>query len=370
MSRFPVANFGDIMNNTGQKIPFQYNTKEFTNIIKQFSFVLACENSIDETYITEKVFHGLLSNSIPIYYGSPNITDYINKDRILIIENLEEKNILKLINKIDYLLKNKDAYTTIIEQPIFTNGALFRKKEDIIKDIKRVLFKKNSISNIYCLCNKDYEPERFKRINAMFESFNWIVDYVSPTYKHTITKEIYDKHVRTDEIFTLRSSPIKKADVSIMLNFIEELRTIRKNYSSGIFLTFESDVYLRGDINDIDNIISVLNKHNPLWSCVHIGYDKPNVLYDYDIFDNGIGLKRKFNPKCTDSFIWTYDGVIQILNYIENKINLEISIPIDYIFWNFLKETKDFYFYWSNPTVFIQGSNAGIEPSTIQNDLS
>jgi hypothetical protein len=35
-----------------------------------------------------------------------------------------------------------------------------------------------------------------------------------------------------------------------------------------------------------------------------------------------------------------------------------------------LKETKDFYFYWSNPTVFIQGSNAGMEESTIQNDLS
>ena len=370
MSKFPVANFGNIMNNTGQKIPYQYNTKDFTNFIKQFSFIFACENSVDETYITEKVFHGLLSNSIPIYYGSPNITDYINKDRILIIEKLEEKNIQKLINKIDYLSKNKDAYTSMIKQPIFTNGTLFRKREHIIKDIKRVLFQKNGISNIYCLCNKEYEPERFKRINAMFKSFNWIVDYVSPTYKHTITKEIYDTYVRTDEIFTLRSSPIKKAEVSIMLNFIEELRTIRKNYSSGIFLTLESDVYLHGDIKDIEKIISVLNKHNPLWSCVHIGYDKSNLFYDYDIFDNGFGLKRKFNPKCTDSFIWTYDGVIQILNYIENKINLEISIPLDYIFWNFLKESNNFYFYWSNPTVFIQGSNAGMEESTIQNDLS
>jgi len=369
MSRFPVANFGDLMNNTGQKIPYQYNTKEFTNFMKQFSFVFACENSIDETYITEKVFHGLLSNSIPIYYGCPNIRDYINKDRILIIENLEEKNILKLINKIDYLLKNKDAYTSIIQQPIFTNGTLFRKKEHIIKDIQRVLFKKNSISNIYCLCNKEYEPERFERINTMFESFNWIVDYVCPTYKHTITKEIYDKHVRTDEIFTLRNNPLRKSELSLSLNFLNIFYSIIKNYSSGIFLTLESDVMIYGDVHNINNIISTLNKYDNHWDCVHIGFDKPNILEKYDYFnkETNIGIQRKYNPRCTDSFIWTYNGIVKFIKYLENN---NLDLPFDYIFWNFLKETNDFHFYWSNPTVFIQGSNAGIEASTIQSDVS
>ena len=45
---------------------------------------------------------------------------------------------------------------------------------------------------------------------------------------------------------------------------------------------------------------------------------------------------------------------------------MNFSIPYDYIFWNFLKKHDDFIFYWTNPVVFIQGTNAGMEASTIQ----
>jgi hypothetical protein len=54
------------------------------------------ENNFERNYITEKLWEPILCETLVFYYGCPNITDYINKDRILIIENLEEKNILKL----------------------------------------------------------------------------------------------------------------------------------------------------------------------------------------------------------------------------------------------------------------------------------
>ena len=240
---------------------------------------------------------------------------------------------------------------------------------NIIKDSKRVL-QNDIITNKYCIVKEEFEPTRYNRLVELFKSINWDVEFICPTYKHTITQEIYDKYVLTDAIFNLRSSPIKKADVSLNLNFLEVLRTIRKNYSSGIFLTLESDIYLYGDIEDLHKIIKVASKNNTFWDCIHFGYDKPNVATEFDIFEDGIGLVRKYNPRCTDSLIWSYNGVIKYLDYLENKIKLDFSIPIDYIFWDLLKSNKDFYFYWSNPVVFIQGSNAGLEKSTIQNDTS
>ena len=36
-------------------------------------FIISMENSIGDTYITEKVLHGLLADTIPIYWGTNNI---------------------------------------------------------------------------------------------------------------------------------------------------------------------------------------------------------------------------------------------------------------------------------------------------------
>ena len=361
MQHFPIANFGSLMNNVGGKLDFEYNSLFFCNFLKQFKFICAFENSVDEIYITEKIFHGLLAGIIPIYYGTKNITDYINKDRIIIVEDLSETSIKKVIHKIQYLINNKEAYDEIIRKPIFTNGKLFRTLESIVKDSKNILFNKFPIiTNTYCVCNGTYEQQRLLRLNTLFKSINMNVTYISPTYKNIITKEIYNTYIKTDEIFTLRSLPMKKAELSVTLNFLEVFRTIRKNYSSGIFLTFESDIYLYNDIENINIIFNILK--NLTWDCIHIGYDKPNLL-------EKVGVERKFTPRGMDSMIWTYEGIIKFLNYLENEIKYDFSVPYDYIFWDFLKKHNDFYFYWSNPTIFIQGTNAGMEESTIQKDL-
>jgi len=372
MQHFPIVNFGKFMNNVNGLIPYEYNTNEFINILKQFLFIISFENSIDETYITEKIFHSLLSGSIPIYYGTNNITDYINKERILIIENTSQENIIKIINKIQYLINNKDKYEEIINKPIFTENSRYIK--DIIYDSKNKLFKPKelkNITNIFCICNEEFEPQRYSRLVELFSNIQWIdnVTYNCKTYKTTITEEIYNKHVKTDTIFKLRNTPLRKSELSLTLNFLHIFYSIIKNYSSGIFLTLESDVMIYGDINNINNIVYTLNKYDNDWNCIHIGFDKPNILEEYDYFDKetNIGIKRKYNPRCTDSFIWTYNGIVKFIKYLENN---DLDLPFDYIFWNFLKETKEFHFYWSNPTVFIQGSNSGMEESTIQNDVS
>ena len=46
------------------------------------------ENSREDTYITEKLINGLLSNIIPVYWGCENVHHYINKDRFLNLNNI------------------------------------------------------------------------------------------------------------------------------------------------------------------------------------------------------------------------------------------------------------------------------------------
>lgn len=49
-------------------------------IMSQYKFAICFENEISSGWITEKIFDCFLAGTIPIYYGAPNITDYIPAD--------------------------------------------------------------------------------------------------------------------------------------------------------------------------------------------------------------------------------------------------------------------------------------------------
>eukprot|EP01119_Soliformovum_irregulare_P020012 TRINITY_DN6433_c0_g1_i1.p1 TRINITY_DN6433_c0_g1~~TRINITY_DN6433_c0_g1_i1.p1 ORF type:complete len:180 (-),score=40.10 TRINITY_DN6433_c0_g1_i1:19-558(-) len=46
-------------------------------IQKYYKFALAFENSIDESYVSEKMYQGLLSGTIPVYLGAPNVEKFL-----------------------------------------------------------------------------------------------------------------------------------------------------------------------------------------------------------------------------------------------------------------------------------------------------
>lgn len=50
-------------------------------VLKYYKFTICYENTCDEPgYITERIFHSIISRNIPIYLGAPDILDYIPKD--------------------------------------------------------------------------------------------------------------------------------------------------------------------------------------------------------------------------------------------------------------------------------------------------
>jgi hypothetical protein len=47
------------------------------SLSNDYLFTIAFENTFDHDYITEKIWHAFITGSIPIYYGAPNIYDWL-----------------------------------------------------------------------------------------------------------------------------------------------------------------------------------------------------------------------------------------------------------------------------------------------------
>jgi hypothetical protein len=388
---FKVCYAGGYKNNIGGALKPPYNSKEYHDFINQFKFIISMENSREDTYITEKLINGLLSNIIPVYWGSNKVHDYINKNRFLNLENIS--NTTEIIQKMIELQQNPCEWLKMVNNNVFPNdeNKLERTIENIANDIKCILSNNcwNHISHICCVSNPEFEPERCKMLKDLFKGQNideCFIKYISPTYKHTITKEIYDANITEQLVQTMRSNPMKNGELSLFLNYKANLEYIVKNYKDGMFLIFESDVMLGCDISIFNNFLT--NIKDKKWDLIHIGIksdytwiykflESPtgyrerkinNDIYIEDITNNNdkYRLARKFYTRCTDSFLWKYDSIITYLNWM-NNVEKNLGIPMDYYMCNFFEKNIDFKHYWSNDEFFKQGSNLGLIPTTLQN---
>jgi len=397
---FKVDYLGSYKNNK-PKINESYNTQTFINRISEYKFIVSMENSREDTYITERIIHGLLANTIPIYWGSLRVNDYFNLDRI--INYQENDNIFEEINNIR---NNEKLLLEKINQNIFPNNKLTRTLENIANDIKNILNKSkwNHVSKIYTISSPNFEPERYTRLNKMFfdglKLKKELIKFICPTYKHTISDTDMVKYVKKDLVLKLRPNKMKKSEVSLTLNFKAVLEDIEKNYKDGIFIIFESDVRPLENIEEINNFFNTIYEKKNHWDMIHFGGEDHGQLFDTFNFgkykspyrnaneknkfiesklginrqkkfieditnsNHEIRLIRKLNTRCTDTLVFTYSGVIKMLNHFRKDTNY--GSPMDYYIINFLENNLDFKFYWSNKTYFLQRSAYKEEPSTIQ----
>lgn len=67
----PVHSYGGCQNNMGRS---GWNKIE---VFHQYKFCVCMENSLAESYVTEKIYDGLVAGCLPIYYGAPDIADFV-----------------------------------------------------------------------------------------------------------------------------------------------------------------------------------------------------------------------------------------------------------------------------------------------------
>ena len=120
-----VDSCGRCMNNMGQNCPGSYFSQEYFDFVSQYKFMICFENTSQPNYFTEKLVNAYMTGTIPIYWGCPNIDEFVNTDAFLCLSpNFTQQEMDQLIEKIKYLDNNENAYKEMYEKPLFKNGKI------------------------------------------------------------------------------------------------------------------------------------------------------------------------------------------------------------------------------------------------------
>ncbi len=300
-------------------------------------------------------------------------------------------------------MKEYSSFATVIQQmkemtsgewrvrtespPLTPFGSSFSVKT-IARDVRSLLYKGRFplVSQFSFLCNQTFEPERFGKLQDMCVSLRLASEkcsFVSPTYKHTVTDSTYAQHVRDiRKLKCLRSSPLRKAELSLTLNWRAALEDIERRFghdTEALFCIFESDVFPLSNVLEFEKALQVWKHEANSWDMCHIGgIDSPE---GETYFHRGLlpwrsdpislpsdktpeGMFRKCHTRCTDAFVMTYRGIQLLLERMRSYS--DYGIPFDYYLSEFTYDNINFRHCWSWPTYFDQRSNRGIETSTVQ----
>lgn len=131
-----ISHGGKYRNNIGGPIQGSYNSGNVFNFYKGHKFNICMENRREEYYISEKIINGFKAGTIPVYWGSPNVTKYFHQDRFLELKSDSDIDIEAIIRKISCI--TDDEYMKMVNSPIFIKdiGELI---VDLTNDIKQCL---------------------------------------------------------------------------------------------------------------------------------------------------------------------------------------------------------------------------------------
>jgi len=386
--RIQVDKYGD------NNIPLvhAFNTQAFRDVIGEYKFVIAMETSIGDAYITEKITHGLLANTIPVYWGSPRVGDYFNNERFIHIPDDREETLNRTIDQIVELCNNEEKYLSTVNKHATARDC---NVDTIAREIRNRIFPKTMpcIDQVYFICSKEFEPLRYDYLKTSLCKHMRLreenVTFKCPTFKHLITDDKMKECVKTKSVLLLRRVEMKKSEISLIQNFKSILEDIEKTYKGGNFLIMESDVIMCSTQKALAKFIKNVTSSSYEWDFVHIGEGHPvfkdhifkcpyfklngpiskgtpqqytmNPIY---VEENDTKLARKFYLRCVDSHLFNYNGVTKLLQ--EMNARPDYNLPLDNYISNILEENQTIKHYWSTDLFFVQGSQHNAFVSNIQ----
>lgn len=108
----PIDIYGRGWESNGDQIKGPLNKK--IDALIDYEFSIGIENSREKNYISEKFFDPLLVNTVPIYFGCPNIENVYNKNSFIHLDIEDVDRTLQILENI-INLKHKD-YCDLIQE--------------------------------------------------------------------------------------------------------------------------------------------------------------------------------------------------------------------------------------------------------------
>lgn len=163
LSRYrTIDSGGSVRNNTGALVE---NKIDF---LRKYKFNIAFENSSHPGYTTEKVLHAFLANTVPIYWGNPNVSEDFNTRAMVNCHDYESfQEVVDVVKEID---TNDALYMKYLSEPYFPNGVenQYASEERICAKFRTVFFS-----------NRHFIP-KYKKWN---QSILYNIDRI---FRHTI----------------------------------------------------------------------------------------------------------------------------------------------------------------------------------------
>ena len=86
------------------------------DFIKNYKFTIAFENTFSNGYITEKLMHAFMTNSIPIYFGDPEVSRMFNPKAFVNVRDFDSFD--EAIEKIKELDSHDELYMRMLQEPV------------------------------------------------------------------------------------------------------------------------------------------------------------------------------------------------------------------------------------------------------------
>lgn len=111
MRYLPVDSFGKCLKN--KKLPVDRGAVTKIEMLSQYKFNLAFENSIAYDYVSEKLYDPMMAGSVPVYRGAPNVDAFAPADHSF-IDASQFPDPRDLASYLLYLTENEQEYESYL----------------------------------------------------------------------------------------------------------------------------------------------------------------------------------------------------------------------------------------------------------------
>jgi hypothetical protein len=225
------------------------------------------------------------------------------------------------------------------------------------------------IDRIYIICDKEKEIDKYNKWQSWISDTklkDGYVEFYCYKWGTELTEE--DLKLNSDDDGTLvklfpfrKNFPLKKSEISLGINFMNILKMSKEAKYEHI-LVFESDAILHPEF---------IKKFNLYFKELFESYT------NWHLFSLGCGMNKHVKKvkknkhvymgdqmRCNDSLVFNLRAIKLLIDSIP-----KLKLPIDEHF-DLLVKSKKMVVLWAEPTIVIQGSQTGINPTTIRTNDS
>jgi hypothetical protein len=348
---------GAYKNNVGI-VAGQYFEQPILDFQKQYRVVLALENTKLDEYITEKILNPLRAGTVPVYYGSDKVDEYIHSDRIVQVSDIDQT-----IDQIHRLCVDDDYWLEMTQKPIFVQP-IDEVVTKVVTDLKRHIF--STEYSVEVIGNPEKERERMKTLQP-------ILNY----YGITPSTTCYGEGAMAHALYNRFDAKKGVSVISLAINHIALLE--RYATSNQFLVVFESDAIPLADMSVIDTAIRTdihtMRTRGIDFAFIGKGCFNLSLAETYTNPNNRISdtlyLPRHLSPngasRCTEAYIVSPNGMRSFLTWFRPRVNHD---AIDWSFNHYFTQNPSAIGCWRHPELFMQGSIAGVYSSTLHDTRS